>query len=263
MTKRILLKDLHLLDINPRVCGTKSYIPGDYAPFHHIQRHVLHYVTTGKGRFQFNGQELPVREGDIFVCHPGYWASYLPDPEDPFTYIWVSFDCAPSFAALINREVFPAVWARPIFEQMLTASETATPEWAICARLYDFFVTLAQQQPAAPMPDDYVSRAVNFILANYPDAIRIADIAADLGLSRHYFCRIFKQQMGVSPQEYLVSYRLTVAARLLTEQGLSQKEAALQVGYPDVCTFSRMFKRKFGLAPGAYAVQKQTPPVQR
>ena len=256
MEKRVLLKNLQLIDINPRVCGTKSYEQRDYFPPHHIQRHVLHYVTKGKGRYLFNGQELPVREGDIFVCHPGYFTSYIPDPEDPFAYIWVSFDCAPSFAALMNREVFPAPWSRPIFEQMLSAGETAAPEWTVCARLYDFFAALAQQKPVtSPPPDDYVSRAVNFIQTNYSDSIQIADIAADLGLSRNYFCRIFKQQMGLSPQEYLVSHRLTVAANLLVDLGLTQKEAALQVGYPDVCAFSRMFKRKYGVAPGVYVAE--------
>lgn len=253
MYRRVLLHNLHLTDLNPRIFGTKSYTSEDFIPPHHIQRHVLHYVTGGKGRYLFNGQEQTVREGDIFVSHPGYFTSYIPDADDPFAYIWVSFDCAPSFAALLNRDVFSAPWARPIFEQLLTVSDTAAPEWAVCARLYDFFVELARRQPAEAAPkDDYVSRAVNFIQANYPDSIQIADIAADLGLSRNYFCRIFKQQMGLSPQEFLVSYRLDTAAKLLVEQEISQKEAALQVGYPDICAFSRMFKRKYGMAPGQY-----------
>lgn len=259
MYKRILLKNLQLSDINPQVCGIKSYASGDFFPLHHIQWHVLHYVTTGKGCYHCNGQDLPVAAGDIFVSHPGYFTSYIPDEEDPFTYIWVSFDCTPAFASLITQNVFSAPWAGSIFEQIPAVSEQAAPEWAVCARLFDFFAELAQRQPISiPPRDDYVSRAVNFIQTNYPDSIQIADIAADLGLSRNYFCRIFKQQMGLSPQEYLVSYRLTVAAGLLLEQNLSQKEAALQVGYPDVCAFSRMFKRKYGVAPGVYVAEKRT-----
>ena len=264
MEKRILLKNLHLTDINPMVCGAKSFEYNDFFPLHHIKRHVLHYVTKGSGRFLCNGQELPVREGDIFVCHPGYYTSYIPDAEDPFAYIWVSFECTPAFAALLNRDVFPAPWSRHIFEQMLAVSEAAAPEWAICARLYDFFAALAQRQPATtPPPNDYVNRAINFIQANYPDSIQIADIAADLGLSRNYFCRIFRQQMGLSPQEYLISYRLTMAAGLLMEQNLSQKEVALQVGYPDVCAFSRMFKRKYGMSPGQYVAQEKSNNAQQ
>ena len=261
MYKRILLNNIHLVDMIPRVCGVKSYESRQYMPLHHIQHHVLHYVTTGTGRYLFNGQELPVQAGDIFVSHPGYFTSYIANEEDPFTYIWVSFDCAPAFSDLLTQDVFSAPWAGPIFEQMLTDCETNTPEWAVCARLFDFFVAIAQRQPVPVVPrDDYVGRAVNFIQTNYPDSIQIADIAADLGLSRNYFCRIFKQQMGLSPQEYLVSYRLTKAAELLIRQDLSQKEAALQVGYPDVCAFSRMFKRKYGMSPGQYVAQERADP---
>ena len=45
------------------------------------------------------------------------------------------------------------------------------------------------------------------------------------------------------------------AAAYLTAGGLSQKEAALQVGYPDICTFSRMFRKQFGMPPGEYVRQ--------
>ena len=73
-----------------------------------------------------------------------------------------------------------------------------------------------------------------------------------LGLNRSYFCRIFKQQLGVSPQDYIVSYRLEQAERLLTTSKLTQKEIALRVGYPDVYALSRMFKRRYGIAPGHF-----------
>jgi AraC-like DNA-binding protein len=43
------------------------------------------------------------------------------------------------------------------------------------------------------------------------------------------------------------------AVELLRVYHLPQKEVALLTGYPDVCAFSRMFKRKFGISPGQYA----------
>jgi len=256
MEKRVLLRDLKLTDINPQIFGVKSYNSNEKYPMHRIRRHVLHYVTNGRGTYLCNGQEHPVSMGDIFVCHPGYLVSYVPDAADPFSYIWVSFDCTAAFSGLLNRNVFSAVWAQNIFERLLQAGETSSPEWGICACLYAFFAELAQLSPSVvPQPDDYVSRAVSFIQTNYPDPIRISDIAADLGLSRNYFCRIFHEKTGMSPQQYLVSCRMTAAVGLLTDQGLSQKETALQVGYPDVCAFSRMFKRVFGEAPGAYVLR--------
>lgn len=253
MFKRIILKDLRLSDLNPRICGYKNYEPGEEVGNRRIQGYVLHYVTQGRGVYLVGDRRWEVAEGEIFVSHPGESTTYISHKEHPMTYIWVSFDCAPTFAELLQEDIISAPWAKAIFAEMLRCSESAVPEWAICAGLYQFFVGLAQRRLTGEETGrDYVDRAVHFIQTNVSENIRVADLAADLGLSRSYFCRIFTKQMGQSPQEYLVSYRLEHAADLLTEQGLSQKEAALRVGYPDVCTFSRMFKRKYGISPGEY-----------
>ena len=96
---------------------------------------------------------------------------------------------------------------------------------------------------------------VNYIKSNYSQPMRVQDIAAGLGLNRSYFCRLFRQQTGLSPQEYIVSCRLAKAAQFMTEHGMSQEEAARQAGYPDVFSFSRMFRRKYGMPPGRYAAR--------
>ena len=241
-------------DLNPFACGIRSFDFEEILPLHHIQRHVLHYVINGSGLCIINGTVHTVTTGDVFVCRPGYVASYKSIGNLPFTYIWVSFDCSNDLAALLATDVLAASWAQSTFEGVLSCHDFVSPELAVCARLYDFF----SQLPCHPIPstsaldDSYVGKALSFIQAHYFEDIQINNLASNLGISRNYFCRLFRQKIGLSPQAYLVSYRLDTAARLLTEQRLSQKEAALQVGYSDVCSFSRMFKRKFGMAPGAY-----------
>jgi len=252
MLKPIMLRNLQLKDINPRVCGVHICESGEIMPRHHIQRHVLHYVTQGRGRYLCNDREYPVRAGDIFVCHRGYSTSYVADEQEPFTYIWVSFECSESFAGLMTEEVFHAPWAYSVFSQIPQCQETAVPEWAICSLLYSFFHQLAARQEAEqPRGEDYVNRAINYIQSNYPQQIRVTEMAEDLGLSRNHFSRLFRQQVGQSPQAYLVTYRMEKAARLLL-QGLPQKEVAHRVGYPDVAAFSRMFKGRYGISPGEY-----------
>ena len=258
MFKRVILKNLGLQDLNPRVYGIKDFAPGEVLHNRHIAGYVLHYVTHGRGMHLVGDRRWPVEEGEIFISHPGETTTYTSDRENPMGYIWVSFDCTSAFADMLQTDIISAPWSKTIFSDILRSSETAVPEWTICACLHQFFVGLAQRQAVHRETDtDYVNLAIHYIQSNLSEDIRIADLAADLGLNRSYFCRIFKEQMGQSPQEYLVSHRLETAAALLTEQKLSQKEAALRVGYADVCTFSRMFKRKYNISPGEYVKRQK------
>lgn len=258
MLKRVILKNLGLQDLKPRVYGIKDFESGETLHNRRIAGHVLHYVTHGQGIYLVGDRRWPVEEGEIFVSHPGETTTYVSDRENPMSYIWVSFDCTPVFADMLQTDIIAAPWAKNIFADMLRSSETAVPEWTICACLHQFFVGLAQRQAVHTNTEtDYVNLAVHYIQSNFSEDIRIADLAADLGLNRSYFCRIFKEQMGVPPQEYLVTHRLETAAELLTELGLSQKEVILRVGYQDVSTFSRMFKRKYGMSPGEYVRRSQ------
>lgn len=253
MFKPILLEDRHLQDINPRVCGIHKCQPGEVTPWHHIQRYVLHYVTQGRGTYLCGQRSYQVKAGDIFLSYRGYSTSYVAHDTDPFTYIWVSFSCAEPFRALLTEDVLRAPWAEAYFTKLLDCQESAVAHWAICSQLYSFFDALATRKTRElHRKENYVNRAVGYIHANYPEELRVSQIAQELGLSRNHFSRLFKAQTGQSPQSYLVAYRMEQAARLLTQEGLSQKEAAYRVGYPDVYTFSRMFKRVYGMAPGEY-----------
>ena len=254
MYQRILLNNLHLSDINPLVCGRRSCEPG-FEVNHGVRDHyVLHYVTHGTGIYESGGKRFTVGPGEIFIVHPMEITRYTADKENPWEYIWASFQCSERFAPLLAPYIIPMPGAAQIFAQIADCGGSPARELTICSLLFEFFVRLS---PRSELPafrqEDYVSRAINIIESDYSQPLHVAEIAEDLGLSRHYFCRIFKEQTGLSPQEYIVSHRMERAGELLRVYHLPQKEVALLTGYPDVYAFSRMFKRKFGISPGQYA----------
>ena len=157
---------------------------------------------------------------------------------------------------LLEQDVLRLPGALQNFSRIAGCGDMPAKEWRICAQLYELFAELdAARGPAQGHGGNYVGQAVNYIESNYSQPMRVQDIAAGLGLNRSYFCRLFRQQTGLSPQEYIVSCRLAKAAQFMTEHGMSQEEAARQAGYPDVFSFSRMFRRKYGMPPGRYAAR--------
>src|SRR5262245_10748927 len=76
----------------------------------------------------------------------------------------------------------------------------------------------------------------------------LAELAVDLRLSRAHFLRSFTEAFGVTPHAYLTEVRLHEAKRALA-RGASVTEACLDVGFSSLGSFSRLFARRFGVAP--------------
>lgn len=77
----------------------------------------------------------------------------------------------------------------------------------------------------------------------------VAEFARRAGYSVHHFTRLFAAITGISPKEYLLGRTLTEAARAAIETDAPFKAIAERLGYRDYETFSRAFRRKFGLPP--------------
>jgi transcriptional regulator GlxA family with amidase domain len=108
------------------------------------------------------------------------------------------------------------------------------------------------------MPDLYVQKAIEYLNTHYSINISIEHVAYTLGIDRRYLCRIFKKKKGETPQSYLINLRLERAALLLTQYNFSVEDVTRSTGYNDICNFSKMFKKKYGLSPKTYSkVHKQ------
>jgi AraC family transcriptional regulator len=77
----------------------------------------------------------------------------------------------------------------------------------------------------------------------------IKTVARESNMSEFHFFRCFKQVFGVSPYQYMLNKRLEYASLLLSENDLLISEIARKCGFPDLFTFSKAFKKKFGVSP--------------
>jgi AraC-like DNA-binding protein len=82
--------------------------------------------------------------------------------------------------------------------------------------------------------------------------ITLSDLARESGLSRFQVLRGFVRATGFTPHAYLVQRRIHIARRLIT-QGTPLAEAAVASGFADQSHMTRIFVRKYGVSPRAYA----------
>jgi AraC-like DNA-binding protein len=100
--------------------------------------------------------------------------------------------------------------------------------------------------------DFYMREATAFIDNNYEKDISVQDIARNCGLDRSYFGKIFKEAMGYTPQEFLLSFRISKAQDLLKNSPMSVGEISHAVGYENQLHFSRAFAKFCGMSPTAW-----------
>ena len=143
--------------------------------------------------------------------------------------------------------------AGAIFEEMRLCAQRDSGRSAYLAGcLWKLMSLLQEEHPGA----DYLEKALNLMQSEYMNGITIQEIADRLGLNRSYFSELFRSRMGVAPGQYLLRLRLEKAERLMTVYHEPPATAAASVGYGDICQFSRIFKRFYGLAPREYCKRR-------
>ncbi len=213
---------------------------------------LLHYVVSGKGYYRVEGKEYTVSSGEAFLIKPGEITQYEADKDDPWYYIWIGFT-----AELSCLKQLPYVIRKAELKQIFSAvdqkkSQDALNDMHATAAIWSVLSCICGDMV---QEDDtgYTARAINMIKKQYMKDISVQSIADSLGLDRSYFSNLFKKDTGKSPGRYLMDYRMERALELLHRRRYSVSVVAASVGYGDLFSFSRCFKRCYGVPPSHYA----------
>lgn len=95
-------------------------------------------------------------------------------------------------------------------------------------------------------------KMVSFIKDHYMDDIHLKDIASSALVSDREALRTFQKSLGVSPVQFLITHRLSEAAKLLENSQFNIEEIADKTGFESPSHFSRLFKRSYSLTPTQY-----------
>ncbi|MGD1918394.1 MAG: helix-turn-helix transcriptional regulator [Pleurocapsa sp.] len=98
----------------------------------------------------------------------------------------------------------------------------------------------------------HYKQVLDYIAVNYGKNILLEDMAAQANLSPSHFARLFKQTIGQSPYQFLMSYRIEQAKKMLGSPNKLLVDIALKCGFSDQAHFSRVFKKIEGLTPKQY-----------
>lgn len=93
----------------------------------------------------------------------------------------------------------------------------------------------------------YVKSAIAIVQKDYSKISKITDVTDKLNINMEYFCRLFKNDVGKTFNDYLTDYRISVAENLIKTTDLSLVEIAEQAGYNNFAYFARLYKKRRGI----------------
>lgn len=236
-----------------------------------MRNHFLfHYVISGTGTLIAENSKkesisYSIKSGQGFMIFPNQICTYIADAQQPWEYVWIEFDGLRAKETVelsglcVNSPVYKAKYkdvAQTMKDEMLyIINHKDDSPFHLIGHLYlfiDSFVkssTITQISKSNNLRDFYIKEALSFIEQNFQNDITVEEVAACCGLNRSYFGKIFHEVLGKSPQEFLISYRMTKATELLKLTSLSIAEVGSAVGYSNQLHFSRAFKKNYGISP--------------
>ncbi|TMM51993.1 helix-turn-helix domain-containing protein [Maribacter algarum] len=121
----------------------------------------------------------------------------------------------------------------------------------ITALLSHFFGQLAlkQEEASKPLHREQLNKAKDILLENMENPPSLSELSKAIGFNTTRLKKEFKAIFGVPVFKYLQNERLTSAHKLISKNEATVQEAAWQVGYDSLSSFSNAFAKKFGYRP--------------
>ena len=269
----IRLRQRILSDVNVYATGYNNFRFMNGSKARRMEEHyTMHFILSGKGTFNRGGNTYALQGGDVFFCSPKELFSYYPDENDPWEYVWFTFDgdgvdgLLHSVALSAKEPVKKGAVSSTVVETLdaFLSAVSKTPSRNGFFTLSAFFAVLSELavEERLPVREEnsarrYVAQAKTCIENNYSDTeFRIEHVGQLLFLNHTYLCRLFVGETGKTMISYLRECRIEAAKKLLSTTDRKVREISFECGFGDYPHFCKIFLSETGYTPSEYRKKK-------
>lgn len=219
----------------------------------------LMYVTEGEINITFGEKCGTLKKGSLLIMSPETRYAYRACPGEKTEYSWVHFTGSDAERILVSLGI--------AVNEILNAGVHMELK-ELFGRLWRCFITGGEKFSVASGAvlscllsafSDYVGnsesrliKSIEYINMHYGENIKISELAKNEKISEVSFRRIFREETGKSPSEYIAAVRINAAVLLLESTDRLMPEIAAMCGFYDEYYFGKVFKKHTGISPGAF-----------
>lgn len=223
----------------------------------------LEFVVAGEGAVRLNGTEHPLRAGSLFHYDHSTRLEIRTDPARPMAKYFLCLTGARARTrlraaglrpgGLLQLAMFTEV--QRLWDDLIREGGHHRPTAGrLCAALTEVLMLKIEElaglsvSPGRAAEESFL-RCKGVIEAQAASLATLTDITRATGVGATRLSRLFRRFQGLSPYQFLLHRKMTLAAELLMNPVTLVKEAAAQVGFTDPYHFSRCFKQVHRVAP--------------
>jgi len=241
------------------------------------QAALLMFTISGAGELEWNSQTCRLTPGTAVVINCETYHHYRTVSDEPWDFFWVHFDSAypDGHLNMLTQQLSPLLLTdapamHACFENLRNAAQLdGILSWAelshtISEMLMLLLRTLLHERSIPHPRRSEIERLADYIRANSAEKLSMDDFMNVANLSKYHLIRLFRQQMGIPPYDYMHHCRINRAQQLLRTTDMTVLEIARQTGYSDSVSFIRHFKKIVGTTPSRYGSESiQLPPIEK
>ena len=217
----------------------------------------LVYMEKGSITYHFDDGDQTASDGDvlIFPFHLHYCGDKLTEAHHFYV---IDFDTDPpeAFEGMHFPRILHGTEAiAQLFRQCAVCWESGRMETPLQCRslLYDLLAQISRLCSAGSAKSAMICSVVRYIHQHYTEAeLDVETLSREFHISSSQLRRLFHQELGVSPLQYILNLRLELAQNLLRHECLPVQTVALRCGFSSEFYFSRLFRQKVGVPPSSF-----------
>lgn len=230
------------------------------------------YLVNGKGLFESKSAgEKEINAGDFILLFPGEWHRYKADPNQVWESYFIGADGLLLDNLLQNQVFHPGNPVLTIgFNQLILnyflevidlvqvekTGYQATGAGILHQLLAELFTIHHRINHLDSKKERRIQQAKVIFLQHVEKNITPEAVAHELGVSYSLFRQEFKVFTGFSPADYFIDLKISKAKVMLLHEDMQVKEVAYQLGFSSDQHFSKVFKKRVGVSPGAFRQQR-------
>lgn len=235
--------------------ATIAKVPGKTIEHKHSSWEIACYINTD-GISIINNVEYSFKQGDIFCIPPNMFHYEIADNDMEVACLSINpfFNLKEGvyhFGDSTNKDFMS------IFMQVYRLYQLKPTNWErISEKLLDAMEQFILSWISVSVKNSYVEMFENILLSNISNfEVNIDELLTQIPISKAHFRKLFREETGKTPVEYLNDLRINHARHLLLNQHMTSKSASLSVGFKDQYYFSRVFKKSTGVSPKRWKEQ--------